>query len=285
MYKIIHITDVHMALDGNKIVRLDPHKRLSFAIDTINREYSDADLCVITGDLADAGDMESYQRLKMLLKTLSVPHQLMMGNHDNRAVFRQVFPEAQTDQNGFVQACHDLANTRLIFLDTLDDDRCDTGILCEQRLAWLRDQLDASTDKTVVIFMHHPPQSIGVKYFDRMMLKHPKAFNKLIAKYPSVKHIVFGHVHLTSTGRWGDISFSCNRGTCHHIVLSLDSDVIEYMDTPPNFDLILIGKCDVVVQHVTPVARNAILAKEYTTADGKGRLEYPDTFGLEGASR
>lgn len=285
MHKIIHITDIHLAPHGTEIVRLDPHKRFSLVIEAINRDYSDADLCIITGDLADAGDIASYQRLKVLLETLGVPYQLMMGNHDNRDAFRQVFPEVPVDRNGFVQGVHEFEDISLIYLDTLDDSRQDTGLLCAQRLSWLQDQLDASNGKPVVIFMHHPPQSIGVKIFDLMMLRHPESFNALIAKYPSVRHIAFGHVHLTSTGRWGDVSFSCNRGTCHHIVLNLEAEVTEFMDTPPNFDLMLIGECDVIVQHVAPVARTAILAKEYPTDDGKGRFEYPDTPGLEGTSR
>jgi 3',5'-cyclic-AMP phosphodiesterase len=274
MVKIIHVTDIHIVPEGELVVGMDPSKRLSEVICSINETYSDADLCIISGDLADRGDLASYRRLAHHLETLLVPYRLMLGNHDNRAAFRQVFPNVRVCASGWVQSVEDFGGIRFIFLDTLDNNRPDTGVLCHERLSWLAERLRESAGRRVFIFMHHPPHSVGVKWFDNMMLEQPEGFRDLVRQHPCIEHIAFGHLHLTTTGRWDRLSFSCNRGTCHRIALSLDSEMLEFVDSDPAYDVHLITDSGIVVHHTTPTSPDRLIAREYTTPDGKGRIEY-----------
>ena len=80
----------------------------------------------------------------------------MMGNHDVRETFRQVFPEVPT-HDGFVQYVVDQGPLRLMMLDTLEEGRHGGGF-CETRAAWLRRRLaEEPARATVIVFMHHPP--------------------------------------------------------------------------------------------------------------------------------
>ena len=51
--KFIHITDIHLVSPNVLLHGLDPARRFVRCLDHIQRNHSDAECCVITGDLAD----------------------------------------------------------------------------------------------------------------------------------------------------------------------------------------------------------------------------------------
>ena len=116
--KIIQITDLHLVPKGRSLFENDPGVRLEACIADIAANHADADLCVITGDLAHHGEHGAYIRLREALEALPVPVRLVIGNHDARDEFLQVFPEEPTDADGFVQSFIDTDAGRLLVLDT-----------------------------------------------------------------------------------------------------------------------------------------------------------------------
>ena len=102
--KIIQISDIHLVERGHRLHGLDPIQRFETCIADINAKNADADLCVVTGDLTHNGTIGVYEDLRDCLGALSIPYHLMIGNHDNRANFRKVFPDIPCDENGFVQS-------------------------------------------------------------------------------------------------------------------------------------------------------------------------------------
>lgn len=271
MLKIIHVSDTHIGPVGQLVVGLDPHERLRQVVQTINGSHDDAALCVITGDLTDRGDEDSYRAFADIVSELRIPYRLLLGNHDNRESFRRVFPDVPVDADGFIQSTADFGDIRLIFLDSLHDNHAGLGQLCNSRLEWLEgvSQEAAATGGRTVIFIHHPPFSVGVKMFDQMLLENPAPFlNKIAANKPL--HLAFGHLHLTTSGSWDGIPYSCNRGVAHRIALSLEGDVTEFIDAEPTFDVMLISSNGVLVHHTAPTTESAVIAREYPTEDGKG---------------
>jgi 3',5'-cyclic AMP phosphodiesterase CpdA len=57
--KIIQITDTHLMPRGTTLHKLNPCERLDSCIDNIIEHHSDAEFCVITGDLTDRGDIKA----------------------------------------------------------------------------------------------------------------------------------------------------------------------------------------------------------------------------------
>ncbi|MGL6210344.1 MAG: phosphodiesterase [Paracoccaceae bacterium] len=282
MHKTIHITDTHIVAPGGSVVGHDPTPRLESVIAAINQTHRDAALCVFSGDLTDHGDEAAYRELAVLLADLEVPYRLMMGNHDHRATFRRAFPDQPVDDFGYVQSSLDLGDARLIFIDTLDDDRPDTGRLCQNRMEWLRNALTAPGAKQSVVFMHHPPFSVGVPCFDVMMLNNPEPFQALIRDSGAVAHLAFGHLHLTTSGSWNGIPFSCNRGTCHRIALSFADGAVEYVGSEPTYDVLILSDTGVTVHHTAPFTKDSVIAREYATPDGVGRLEFAGDVATKG---
>ena len=82
--KIIQVTDLHLPEPGALLFGLDPFARLAACVDDINRNHADADLVVMSGDLANDGERGAYVGLQEKLKVLRPPVRMMMGNHDDR---------------------------------------------------------------------------------------------------------------------------------------------------------------------------------------------------------
>lgn len=234
---------------------LDPAARLSAVVQSINERHGDADLCVITGDLADDGDRTSYELLKAILAPLAMPCRLQLGNHDRRAPFRAVFLDTPVDDAGFVQSTIDVPEMgRLIFSDTLVEGGSQ-GHLCADRLSWLERSLAQASDVPALVFMHHPPLAMGIRHFEGMALEEPDPFFKLLRGHPAgVRHIFFGHVHLAVSGSWGGIPYSAHPGSCHHMILDLPNPDATFALARPNYAVVLIERDTITVHNEASLA-------------------------------
>lgn len=279
--KLIQISDVHMCPQGQSVVGFDPAARLQQIVDAVNAEHADADLCVVSGDLTDAGDEPSYRRLKPLIETLAMPVHLMLGNHDRRAPFRRVFASAADDGHGFVQESISIGGERVILLDTLDEMEPGKGFLCDQRLTWLENQLRMDATARTIVFLHHPPFSLGVDYFDAMLLRNGQDLEALLDRYRNVVHLAFGHVHFPACGMSSSRSFSASRGTCHPIRTTLKGMRATYVERPPGYDVLLIDQARVIVHPMQTADASDVVAQE--DADGNGGAGSIEVFRQVGA--
>jgi 3',5'-cyclic-AMP phosphodiesterase len=281
MIKVIQITDTHLCPPERTVVGLHPAERLRTVVQSVNRNHRDAAFCVITGDLTDQGEPDAYVQLGVAVADLAVPVHLLVGNHDARKPFRQCFSNAPSDDNGFVQACFEVSDVVFLLLDTLDGAHPGEGRLCEARLAWLRDRLEHASGRPVVIFMHHPPFSIGLRWFDGMLLSNGVEVMALLSRHENVRHIAFGHVHVNTSGTWRGISYSASRGTCHKILSDPAAMHADYVDQGPAYDVLLIDSDGVRVHTIDPAGPSRLIAREYPTADGRGSFELISSPNVE----
>lgn len=249
MLKIIQITDCHFVPKGETIFGSDPHQRFAAAVSDINRHHRDAELCVVTGDLAHHADPRAYTLLKETLGELSVPVQLLAGNHDERAALCTTFPDLSVDENGFVQSIRDTREGRFIFLDTIDPG-VHTGFFCEKRQDWLAKMLDDSRDRPVFLFMHHPPFEIALPHLDQYVMTNGDAFVRVVAGHTNIRHIFFGHVHRPVCGSWRGFSFSALRGTNHQSWLTFETTRANICSLePPAYAVIFIDRDRTIVHY------------------------------------
>lgn len=247
--RIIHVTDTHLVAPGNLLFGIDPMQRLDAVLLKIEADFRDVDLCVISGDLADAGDSNAYKMLRDRLERFPVATRLLIGNHDNRESFRANFPDAMTDNNGFIQGFDDLEETRLIYLDTLESGSIQ-GRLCDKRLSWLKRTLDDAADKHVIIFTHYPFLSVRLPHCEKILLSNPQDIMALLHAHGGVQHIFCGHVHVATAGQWEGIPFTISAGTCHHIVPDFISDDARFVALTPQFDVATIDKENFIIHRI-----------------------------------
>ena len=249
--KVIHLSDPHI---HTKILHgIDPVSRFKEALNHIIKNHQDANLFVITGDLTHFGDEESYYRLNEILTKSALPKnlypKLMIGNHDNRENIKKIFSNIPIDENGFVQYFIEINDKRFIFLDT-NLPGTDQGHFCKKRQGWLIDNLKNNNEnKKIYLFMHHNPLPLADKNSDEIGLQQREDFkNIIVANKDLIKHIFFGHQHITASGNYLGINFSSPRSTWNPLVPNFSSNYrLGTANTDPNYNVVLIKNNALIV--------------------------------------
>ncbi len=155
---------------------------------------SDADLLIVTGDLTHDELLETYQTLYGLLGGWLPNLRVIPGNHDDRALMRQVFGECIQvvgDRNVFAET---LGEWRLIGLDShVPGER--HGELGSEQLTWLEGELQAAPQLYFGLFVHHPPVDVNSPWLDEIALRDGQDLLNLAWRHPEVRFISCGHVH------------------------------------------------------------------------------------------
>lgn len=239
--KIIHLTDPHIVAAPEPLYGTDPRQRLARAIAHINRHHNDAAFVWMTGDLVHDGAEASYQALRAVLADCRVPVHLGLGNHDARAPFKRVFPDAPMGEPDYLQYVVETPEGAFIMLDSVEPG-LESGRLDATRLAWLEARLAELAGRAVYIGIHHPPQDTGIGAMDQIRLTQGAvAFGDMLTAHGGVRHIFHGHVHRPLSGTWRGIPVSSVPSTNHQVALRLSSapTVIGCFD-PPGYGVVLI---------------------------------------------
>lgn len=241
MTKIIVMTDIHITKKRNKIIGLDPMVRFQDVCTSALRDHPDAALIILMGDLTHHGKTVQYQRLRDALHNCPIPVLPMLGNHDIRENFRDVFNDAPSDDAGFVQKIMDLPHHRLITLDTKDGPfGHHAGRLCPARMDWLKAALDGAKDLIPLVFMHHPPFKTGIIGMDNINLDNGDEVLDLLAQSPKA-HLFCGHIHRTISGSTRGVAWTMFKSPCHQGVLDFhDPDSSLSVDEHGAYGLLLL---------------------------------------------
>jgi 3',5'-cyclic-AMP phosphodiesterase len=268
--KIIQITDTHLVPEKREMHGVNPYQRLAACIEDVRQNHSDAELCVLTGDLAHKGELGAYEALSEILSRLPIPFHLMVGNHDSRENLLSVFPATSTDECGFIQSAVDIAAGRLLFVDTVEHGE-KFGGFCVRRADWLSQQLRGCDGRPVYLFLHHPPFDLGIPNMDRMrMLKGEDLLADTIAPFSNVRHLFFGHVHRPTAGSWNGIPFSSFRGTAHQVALRFEETPhLVRSHEPPAYGVILLNPQSTIVHFHDFLDETAFTAEADIARDEK----------------
>ena len=215
MNKLIWLSDPHFTANG-LVLGHDPRIRLQAAIDYINTHHSDADCCIISGDLVNHGTSPDYAALASQLTSLSVPMLPMAGNHDNRDLLREHFTLPKTAMPDFVQYSITTPNGEIICLDTKKTGS-DAGEFYPDRTNWLELHLNQNPETPTYVFMHHPPRPLDLPMQDADCMENGDAFLDMLARYRQIKHLFIGHVHRPITGTMNAIPFATMRSVLYQV--------------------------------------------------------------------
>lgn len=197
---IAQVTDVHLGFEPNNPAEFN-RQRLDQIIEKLCEMAPQPDLLVLSGDLTDRGDTDSYDRLSTIIKSLPFPVSMCLGNHDLRGNFCKTFPEVVVN-DGYVQYEQETDDLRILYLDTLEEGR-HGGAYCATRAAWLSRELAAKPDRPTLIVMHHPPVDVGLEWM-ATDAREPwvERFSNAIAGHKQIIGIICGHVHRSISVVW-----------------------------------------------------------------------------------
>ena len=213
MLKVIWASDLHFTSEGN-VLGYDPRVRLGAMVEHINAYHSDADFCIVSGDMVNRGSRQDYDGLASYLGQLSIKILPMMGNHDHRGQMRETFSVPQSCMPDFIQYSVSTPEGLIACLDT-QKTGSDAGEFCDMRRDWLMDTLQKAKSQHVYLFMHHPPHCLDLPMQDQDRMENGDAFLDLVSSFDCVKYLFMGHVHRPISGLVGGLPFSTMRSVLY----------------------------------------------------------------------
>ena len=247
--KFIHLSDTHLLPNSQRVHGIDARARLESAVDSICANFADAEFCMMTGDIADLGDRESYLDAKRILGRLPFRWHGLMGNHDIRSVAQDVLVDFPWHPDGFLQYELETSAGQFIILDSLHSADVHSGQLCKKRLSWLRERINAAREsgKDVFIFMHHVPFDIGIPWLDNIKMEDGDALWDILSNCSNIRHMFFGHVHRPIHGSWHGIPFSTVRATAHQVALTFGETKLRFIPENPSYAVVVIDENQVII--------------------------------------
>lgn len=195
------------------------------------------DMLVLSGDITDHGDAESFAKTAALLKDCPFPVIPLVGNHDSREGLLGAFSQVVPADGGFLHYVIEAPlGLRIICLDTLEEGR-HGGAFCEARAHWLTERLAEAPDSPTLIFMHHPPVVAGIDWMDPApgepwMLR----LRDVLSGQSQVQAIHCGHLHRPITARFAGIPLGVTPSVAP--LVAMDLTPID-KDAPDNRELII----------------------------------------------
>ena len=250
------ITDLHIKAPGQPAYgQVDTAALLAAAVAHLNRLDPRPELVVASGDLVDERTAEEYAHLRTILEPLEIPYALLPGNHDDRAVLREAFPDHPylAEGGAYLHHARDLGPIRLICLDTLRDDS-HWGAFDEPRADWLRAELAKTPDRPTVIIAHHPPFRTGMAEHDANRMLGREMLAEIIRANPQVDLLLTGHLHRMMVVPWAGTTAMCLSSTAHQAVLDRQPGAqLSICMEPPACLLVDYDAEEGFMTHVSPI--------------------------------
>ena len=175
----------------------------------------------------------------------------MIGNHDDRDVFRTVFADHPTDTHGFLNHAETIEDVRFLYLDSVGT-RTHAGHFCDRRRDWLASEL-AACDRAR-IFLHHNPMPVALPAEDKIALvaEDRAPFRALVERHADkIDYIHFGHVHAPIHGQFAGVQFASVPSTGNQSLPDLNEpDLLQGAPMAPAYFVVLIDGRDTTIHQI-----------------------------------
>lgn len=233
---IAQLTDIHVGFapdDGPDELNLI---RLRAVLDRLMHGPNRPDWLVLSGDITDRGDAESFAKAAALVAQCDRPVLPLVGNHDSRAALQSAFPQVTPAEGGFLHYVVEAPlGLRIICLDTLEDGR-HGGAFCDARARWLAARLAEAPDAPTLVFMHHPPIIAGIDWMDPAPGEAwITRLRDVLEGQSQVQAVHCGHLHRPITTRFAGLPLGVTPSVAPQVAMAL-SPIDK--DAPDNRELI-----------------------------------------------
>ncbi|MFC0113669.1 metallophosphoesterase [Kibdelosporangium aridum] len=225
MLVLAHVSDIHIDSDQRSI------ERATRVFDYLNGLPGDIDAILVTGDLADHGLVEEYEKVA---KLFSGPQTLLHcpGNHDSRGPYREVLL-GESAGDGPINQAHRVGEAVFAMCDSSIPGRSD-GFLADETLEWLETVLIDAGDAPVFVCFHHPPVLLHVPFIDGIKQNGEDRLAALITRYPNVVAVLCGHAHTSAASTFAGLPLLVAPGVVSTLMLPWETDKIVDLEVPPS---------------------------------------------------
>jgi 3',5'-cyclic AMP phosphodiesterase CpdA len=262
---ILHLSDTHFVTKGDLYGVVDSEKHLRQLFEELEASGSRPEAIVFTGDLADIGDAEAYAKLRSIVEPsaarLGAQVIWVMGNHDNREVFREQLLDL-APSTAPIDRVHWVNGLRIIALDSTVPGY-HYGDVSGEQLDWLAEELSSPAPHGTILAMHHPPIPSVLDLAVMVELRDQAGLAEVI-QGTDVRSIIAGHLHYSSTATFAGIPVSVASATCYTQDLNVPVGGTKARDGAQTFNLIHVFE-STVLHSVVPLGQYAQVS--YVTAE------------------
>ncbi|MDR1386121.1 MAG: metallophosphoesterase [Propionibacteriaceae bacterium] len=266
-YTLLHLSDTHFVDGGAPLYgRIDVEGPLAAALERLSASGRQIDAIVVSGDVADAGQLDAYRRARALLEPVAdrLGAELVwaMGNHDQRQSFRAGLLDLEPSDRP-VDTVAWVGGLRLIVLDSTVPGRQD-GLIDRAQLDWLRRQWERPAPDGSVLVLHHPPIAPELALLDSVALRQSDELAQALAG-GDLRLVLCGHYHYPTQALWSGL-LTLAAGACSYSQdLLIDQSAMRAERAAQSFGLVRLepGR---VVNTVVPLAAGETLY-ELTAAE------------------
>ncbi|CAM3785278.1 3',5'-cyclic-AMP phosphodiesterase [Parendozoicomonas haliclonae] len=186
---LIQISDSHLfANDERSLLGIKTRQSFADVIKMIRAQESEIDHIVVTGDISQDDSMESYHYCHKVLSDMHVPFSWLKGNHDDMSTAASVMYQANFPD------IQEVGNWLILMVDTHVSGEIH-GMISEEAMARLEEQLVTHQDRPLLVAMHHHPIPVHSRWMDDICLSNREAVMTLLKGYPQVQAVIHGHTH------------------------------------------------------------------------------------------
>jgi len=281
---LLHISDTHLLAGGEQLYgTVDSEQHLRALLAEVEASGGRPEAIVFTGDLADRGQPDAYARLRALVdpaaERMGARVIWVMGNHDDRASFRQGLRDELGDTSP-IDDVYWLGRLRVIVLDSTVPGH-HYGDVSESQLDWLAAELAMPAPEGTILAMHHPPipsvldLAVSVELRDQSQLRE-------VLEGSDVRSILAGHLHYSSTATFAGIPVSVSSASCYTQDLNVPVGGTRGRDGALAFNLVHVYP-NTVLHSVVPVGHYPTL--DYVDAEESARRLAEDGIRIPPAPR
>ena len=288
---LLHLSDPHL-LGGPEPLygTVDSEARLIQLFDEVKASGARPEAVIFTGDLADKGDAEAYVKLRAIVepacKEMGAQVIWAMGNHDDRANFRQgLLDQPGTDEP--VDHSYFINGLRVITLDTTVPG-FHHGELSSAQLEWLARQLETPAPDGTILALHHPPVP-SVLDLSVLVELRDQASLAAVVRNSDVRSILAGHLHYSTTASFAGVPVSVASASCYTQDLNVPVGGTRGQDGGQAFNLVHVYE-HTIVHSVVPLGSSPTVGEYVSPEETAQRLEaagirIPETTKQRGSAK
>jgi Icc protein len=228
--RLLHVTDPHLFGDeSRRIYGVQTAVSLQKVLAEAFRPGIPRPVAILaTGDIADDHSAEAYANFRRAAGAYGLPVFCLPGNHDETTLMTDCVNDGLFQYGGSAE----FGDWGAVFIDTHVPGRPE-GLVRADELARLDTDLAAFHGRPIMVGLHHPPLPVGSAWLDGVGLRNADELLAVIARHPSVRLLLGGHVHQEFARPLGRALVLTTPSTCAQFTPLTDRCVMDLK--PPGY--------------------------------------------------